>query len=290
MWQIDAWQPRPQPGFDLGRLCVLRGAGDLATAVSCRLVRAGIPVLHLELPRPSAVRRWVAFSEAVYRGLQTVEGLDCRRAADWSEAQQLLRDCGLALVVDPEAQLLEQFRPRFLVDAILAKRNLGTHRGMAEICLGLGPGFTAGEDVDAVIETRRGHDLGRVIYRGTAAPNSGVPGAIGGYAAERVLRAELSGNFYPLKTFGDWVEAGETVAEVRQEGGEVWELKTGIAGVIRGMLPEAYPVTPGFKVADVDPRREALEHWRRVSDKGRAIAGGVLEALLCLERERGLSC
>ena len=174
-------------------LIVVRGGGDLATGTIHKLHQCGFSVLVLETAAPSAIRRNVAFSEAVYQGSQTVEGVTCRLAGSAQQAERLLREDALAMFVDPAGACIAGFRPLAVVDAILAKRNLGTSRAMAPITVGLGPGFTAGVDVDAVVETKRGHNLGRVLYSGTAAPNTGVPGVIGGYGKERVIHSPAAG-------------------------------------------------------------------------------------------------
>ena len=182
-------------------------------------------------------------------------------------------------MVDPKGELIPQVRPAALVDAILAKKNLGTTRDMAPLTIALGPGFTAGVDVDLVVETKRGHRLGRIIREGAAIPNTGVPGVIGGYGAERVIHAEKAGVFRNVCAIGDLVSAGETIAEIETPDGIRTPVTTRIAGILRGLLRDGYPVTPGFKVADVDPRREELENCFLISDKARCIAGSVLELI-----------
>ena len=165
------------------------------------------------------------------------------------------------------------------MDAIIAKKNLGTTREMAPLTIALGPGFAAGQDVDVVVETKRGHKLGRIIREGAAAPNSGVPGIIGGYGAERVLHAQAAGIFRNLHSIADFVEAGEAVAEIETQDGQRLPVVTQISGILRGLLRDGYPVTKGFKVADVDPRRAELENCFLISDKARCIAGSVLELI-----------
>ena len=181
------------------------------------------------------------------------------------------------VMVDPKGALIPQVRPAVVVDAILAKKNLGTTRDMAPLTIALGPGFTAGEDVDFVVETKRGHRLGRIIREGIAVPNTGVPGVIGGYSAERVVRAAREGIFHELRAIGDVVESGDVIAEIEAFDGTRTPVTTCIGGILRGLLRDGYPVTMGFKVADVDPRREELENCFLISDKARCIAGSVLE-------------
>jgi xanthine dehydrogenase accessory factor len=260
-------------------LVLVRGGGDLATGTILRLSRAGFLVAVLETAAPTAVRRTVALSEAVYAGRAQVEDLRALRVAD---ARELLRGIGPGLVpvlVDPQCLSLDLIRPQALVDAIVAKRNLGTGPGMAPIVVALGPGFQAGTDAHAVIETNRGHDLGRVIWRGAAEPDTGRPGDIGGFGLERVLRAPAAGIFRALCEIGDSVKAGEPLFAV--EGAERRAVSSNIDGVVRGLLPEGFEVWEGLKAADVDPRARR-ENCFSVSDKARAIGGGVLEAILAL--------
>ena len=260
-------------------MVIIRGAGDLSTAVIHRLFRAGFPVLALETERPAAIRRKVAFSEAVYDGTATVEEVTAVRIDDAAEAADALRRGVVPLLVDPVGESVRRLRPQVVVDAILAKKNLGTTRDMAPLTIALGPGFEAGKDVRYVIETMRGHDLGRVITSGCALPNTGVPGVIGGYGAERVIRAPAAGIFRALRDIGDRVEAGEAIGAVVSGEGEV-PVRSNIAGILRGILRDGYPVTRGFKLADTDPRPGELKNCFTISDKARCIAGSVLE-LVC---------
>ena len=260
-------------------LIIVRGGGDLATGTIHKLHRCGFPVLVLETANPSAIRRNVAFSEAVYAGAQTVEGLCCTCCADMDEAIALIEAGQLAMLVDPKGESIAALRPLAVVDAILAKRNLGTHRGMAPITVALGPGFTAGEDVDAVIETARGHHLGRVIERGQAATNTGIPGIIGGYGRERVIHSPAAGVLRNVCRITDSVKKGDVIAVVETPEGEV-PVHATIDGLLRGLIRDGYPVTQGFKIADIDPRLQEYENCFTISDKARCIAGGVLEAIL----------
>ncbi|MFQ6111045.1 MAG: selenium-dependent molybdenum cofactor biosynthesis protein YqeB [Nitrospinota bacterium] len=262
------------------RLVIIKGAGDLATGVGHRLWRAGFPLLHTEVPEPTVVRRTVSFAEAVFEGETLVEGVRAeaiREGNPGSQAQralELIAGGTVPVLVDPEARVVGELKPWALVDAIMAKRNLGTHITDAEVVIALGPGFEAGVDVHAVIETQRGHDLGRVITEDGATPNTGVPGEVMGFSKERLLRAPSGGVFRPLKSIGDRVEAGEAVAEV---GGV--PLRAEISGVLRGLLRGGIRVSEGFKVGDIDPRG-SREHCFTISDKARAVGGGVLEALM----------
>ena len=272
---------------NLNNLIIVRGGGDIATGTILKLHRCGFPVLVLEIPTPSAIRRNVALCEAVYQGSQTVEDVTCRLAKDCAEAAALLALGEPVLLVDPECRCLEELRPLALVDGILAKRNLGTNRGMAPITVALGPGFTAGADVDAVIETQRGHNLGRVIYEGSAAPNTGIPGKIAGFDRERVIHSPARGILRNVAAITDTVQKGQTIAMIETENGNIPVVAT-LDGLLRGLIRDGYPVTQGFKIADIDPRINEYNNCFTVSDKARCIAGGALEAILHLKKERGL--
>lgn len=266
-------------------LIIVRGGGDLATGTIHKLYKCGFSVLILETEKPSAIRRNVAFSEAVYEGQHTVEGVTCFRADSLEEANYLLAEGKLTLLVDPKGEAVSALRPMALVDGILAKKNLGTRREMAPITVALGPGFEAGNDVDAVIETKRGHNLGRVIRSGYAAPNTGIPGIIGGFGKERVIYSPAAGTLRNVRSITDTVRKGELIAEVETEQGKVPVFAT-IDGLLRGLIRDGYPVTKGFKMADIDPRAEEYQNCFTISDKARCIAGGVLEAILQLREER----
>jgi xanthine dehydrogenase accessory factor len=262
-------------------IVLVRGAGDLATGAILRLVRSGFSVVALEAAIPTAIRRTVAFSEAVYDGEAAVEGLLARRAATAAEARELARRGILPVLVDPLCESLAELEPMALVDAILAKRNLGTHPGMARIVVALGPGFAAPRDAHAVIETNRGHYLGRVILDGNAEPDTGVPGIIGGHGSERVVHASADGAVEALRDIGDLVSKGEPILAIRELGGGRVQVGSPLDGVLRGLIRSGIEVRRGLKIADVDPRGER-EHCFSVSDKARAVAGGVLEAILSL--------
>lgn len=268
-------------------LIIVRGGGDLATGTIYKLKKSGFQVLILEVPNPSAIRRNVAFCEAVYQGTQTVEDMTCYLVESVEQAEQFINDGKLCVLVDPMGESIARLKPLAVIDAILAKKNLGTNRNMAPITLALGPGFTAGEDVDAVIETKRGHNLGRVLWEGTAAPNTGIPGVIGGYGKERVIHCPAKGILRNVKKITDTVSRGEVIAVVETEEGNV-PVKATLDGILRGLIRDGYPVHVGFKMADIDPRAEEYENCFTISDKARCIAGGVLEALLQRKGELGL--
>ena len=258
-------------------LIVVRGGGDLATGVVHRLWSAGLRVLVLETAHPAAIRRQVSLCEAVYEGETAVEGMRGIRVETLADADAVWAQNAVPVLIAPTGACLPQARPAVLVDAIIAKKNLGTTREMAPLTIALGPGFAAGQDVDVVVETKRGHRLGRIIREGIAVPNTGVPGVIGGYSAERVVRAAREGIFHELRAIGDVVEPGDVIAEIEAFDGTRTPVTTCIGGILRGLLRDGYPVTMGFKVADVDPRREELENCFLISDKARCIAGSVLE-------------
>ena len=220
---------------------LVRGGGDLATGTIHRLWSAGLKVLVLEAEHPAAIRRQVSVSEAVYEGGAVVEGMRAALVKTLDEAVVVWQRGDVPVMVDPKGELIPQVRPAALVDAILAKKNLGTTRDMAPLTIALGPGFTAGADVDLVVETKRGHRLGRIIREGAAIPNTGVPGVIGGYGAERVIHAEKAGIFRNVCAIGDIVSAGETIAEIETPDGIRTPVTTRIAGILRGL---GRPVVP----------------------------------------------
>ena len=235
-------------------LVIIRGAGDLATGIALRLKRAHISVIMTDIPAPTAIRRTVTFSQAIVLGETKVEDVTARRAETPEAAMALLQENVVPVLADPEGICIPVLKPDAVVDAILAKRNLGTRITDAPVVIGVGPGFTAGVDCHAVVETMRGHTLGRVIHAGSALPNTGIPGLIGGFAGERVLRAPAV-NSVPMTCTLD--------------------------GVLRGILPDGTPVHKGMKAGDIDPRCK-VEHCYTASDKALAIGGGVLEAILDL--------
>lgn len=268
-------------------LIIIRGGGDLATGTIYKLKKSGFPILILEVSEPSAIRRNVAFCEAVYQGIQTVEDMTCYLAKSLEQAQELLLEGKLVVLVDPAGESIGKLKPLAVVDAILAKKNLGTNRNMAPVTVALGPGFVAGVDVDAVIETKRGHNLGRVIWSGVAAPNTGIPGMIGGFGKERVIHCPAKGILRNVKNITDTVSKGEVIAIVETDKGIV-PVEATLDGILRGLIRDGYPVNVGFKMADIDPRAEEYNNCFTISDKARCIAGGVLEAILQRRGELGL--
>jgi xanthine dehydrogenase accessory factor len=257
---------------------VVKGGGDLGTGVAWRLHRCGFRVLVTETAQPTVIRRAVAFASAVYDDAITVDGVTARLVADEDAVLEAWESGEVPVMVDPRAVVVERLRPEALVDAIMAKRNLGTDAQDAPIVVALGPGFTAGRDCHAVVETNRGHDLGRVILEGSAEPNTGVPGTVGGESARRVLRAPRPGVFRSARAIGDRVEEGEPVARVDGE-----PVRARLSGVVRGLLQDGLAVREGMKVGDVDPRG-VVSHCFTISDKALSIAGGVVEAILYLRQ------
>ena len=268
-------------------LIIVRGGGDLATGTIYKLKKSGFPVLILEVAQPSAIRRNVAFCEAVYQGQQTVEDMTCYLAGSLEQAEAFLREGKLAVLVDPKGESIPKLQPMAVVDAILAKKNLGTNRNMAPITVALGPGFTAGVDVDAVVETKRGHNLGRVLWDGCAEANTGIPGIISGFGKERVIHCPAKGILRNIKHITETVSKGEVIAVVETENGTV-PVEATLDGILRGLIRDGYPVNVGFKMADIDPRTNEYNNCFTISDKARCIAGGVLEAVLQRKGERKL--
>lgn len=266
--------------MSLDKLKVLiRGGGEFASGVAYRLSQCHFRVLMTEMPQPQAVRREVAFCEAVYEEEKEVEGMVAKLISSPDEIYETWQESKLPLLVDPETKIKDILKPDVLVDAIMAKRNLGTRITDAPLVIGLGIGFEAGKDVHVVIETNLGHNLGRVIRHGEADTDTGVPEEIAGFSVERVFRAPCVGRFSTSKQIGDYVELSEAVASV--DGVPVKAL---CSGVIRGLLRNGTEVYKGMKAGDIDPRG-VKDYCYTFSDKARAIAGGVLEAILsCFNR------
>jgi len=262
-----------------GGVVVVRGGGDIATGTICRLHHCGYKVLVLETENPTAIRRTVALSEAVYDRIITVENVTAERIASCQECDKSWNRNRVPVLIDPAAECLPKVRPIALVDAILAKRNCGTKKTMAPITIGLGPGFCGGKDVHAVIETARGHQLGRTIYSGSPLADSGIPGMIGGYTRERVLYAPETGIIEVLQDIGSQVTRDDVIARIGNT-----ELVAPISGLVRGMIRNKTKVAKGLKICDIDPRIDEVENCYTISDKARCISGGVLEALLFLSK------
>lgn len=266
------------------KLIIVRGGGDIATGTIYKLWKCGFSVLVLETLNPSSIRRFVSLSEAVYDGAAKVEDLTARRVRSLDQAWEVIQEGDVPVMVDPDCKILNEVRPYALVDAILAKKNLGTTRDMSDITIGLGPGFTAGMDVDLCVETMRGNDLGRVIEHGSPLANTNTPGVIAGYGKERVIHSPAAGVLLASHKIGDIVKKDEEIAVIAAPDGECVPVKATLSGLLRGMIRDNYPVTKGFKICDIDPRKSEYENCFRISDKARCVAGGVLEGILYLGR------
>ncbi|MBM7623344.1 selenium-dependent molybdenum cofactor biosynthesis protein YqeB [Sporohalobacter salinus] len=258
---------------------IVRGGGDLATGVIYTLYQTGFKVIGTEISEPLVVRRTVSFAEAIYEGKFTVEEVTANRVDDFTEIKQVLSRNEVPIVVDSEAEIIDRLQPQIVVDATMAKRNLGTGLNDAFLVIGLGPGFTAGEDVDVVIETNRGHDLGRIITAGQAESNTGIPGEVKGYSTKRVLKSPTRGKFITDRRIGDSIAAGEIFGYVDNDA-----IKAELEGMIRGVLKSGIEVKQGTKLGDIDPRNE-IDYCYRISDKARAIGGAVLTAILSFDQQ-----
>lgn len=264
-----------QKRIDVSQVVVgVRGGGDIASGVVYRLHRCGFKVFVTEMAQPLTVRRTVSFSEAVYDGRTVVEGIEAVRVEGPEAAEGLWRERRLPVYVDPGFEIGRRLKPDVIVDAILAKKNLGTKRSMAPLCIALGPGFEAGKDAHYVVETNRGHFLGRVITDGTAQADTGVPGAVEGVTQDRVLRAPEDGIWKADSEIGRMVDPGGRIGEV---GGIAVQAR--IKGVLRGMIHPEISVVKGMKIGDIDPRGN-VQHCFTISEKALAVGGGVLEGIL----------
>jgi len=256
-------------------IVVIKGAGEMASAVAWRIYMSNIRrILMLEIDSPLAVRRKVSFCEAVHEGHQTVEGVEAIKVGDYESARRAWTQGKIAVAVDSAWKILDQAQPDVVIDAILAKKNLGTRTGEASLVIGLGPGFTAGEDVHLVIETNRGHNLGKIITCGSAEPDTGIPSPIDGLTEQRVLRAPCSGEFCARCSIGNPVKKGDMIGTVAAEA-----VLANIEGVLRGLIRSPRRVQRGLKIGDIDPRGR-VDYCCTISDKARSIAGSVLEAIL----------
>lgn len=299
-------------------LIICRGAGDLATGIIHRLHRAGHRVIALETDYPDAIRRQVSFCEAVYDGSAAVEGVTARLVPALADAETDTETCSgindtpaahivsekwdssaieavleageVPLLIDPKGESIALLKPDVVVDAIIAKKNLGTTIDMAPLVIGVGPGFTAGQDVHLVIESMRGHNLARIITDGMAQPNTGVPGNIAGFTSERVIHAQAAGYIHDVRKIGDIVQKGDEIARIYPDKesydnalSEYVPVNATITGIIRGLIREGYCFREGFKIADIDPRESELTNCFTISDKARNIAGSVLEAVSAFE-------
>lgn len=259
---------------------IIRGGGDLATGIAHRLFMAGFQIVILEIKEPTAIRRRVSFCEAIYSGEIVVEGVKAVLANSLDEVKEALNNGFIPVLIDDKGLAIKDINPIAVVDSILAKRNMGTNKEMAPITIGVGPGFEAGEDVDLVVETIRGHYLGKVLHEGKATANTGIPGDIMGFKEERIVRAESSGIVKNFCNIGDTVKKGDPICEIN--GIIVY---ANLSGTLRGMIKEGLYVKEMMKIGDIDPRG-ITEYAYTISEKARAIGGGVLEAIMYLRKER----
>ena len=267
------------------KLVVIRGGGELATGIAHRLYNTGYKVLMLERQFPSAIRRNIVFSEAIYDGEASVERTTCYRADDLKQAERLLKEGNIVIMVDPEAKCLGKLRPNVLVDAIYAKRNMGTNKDMAPLTIGIGPGFIAGKDVSCVIETSRGHNLGRIIYDGIAMPEKETVEARALMKASHSINSPCDGYLEAGHPTAYVINKNELIAKLHVEGGHVLEIRTPIAGVLRGMLHDDCPVRTGLKIAEIDPSTKPA-NCMSISAKSRCVSGSVLEAIIAWENQQ----
>jgi xanthine dehydrogenase accessory factor len=263
--------------MDLGTV-VVRGGGDIASGTIQKLYRSGFNVLVLEIEKPTAIRRNVSFGEAIYSGENTVEGIKAIHVHNLEEINRAFENKVIPVIIDENGEFIKKVNPIAVIDAILAKKNLGTNKYMAPITIALGPGFKAGVDVDIVVETMRGHNLGRLIFKGYAMPDTGSPGEIAGYSKERVIYSPSNGKIKNLKVIGDIVKKGDVLALI-----DNIEITSPIDGLLRGLIKDGSYVYEGLKIGDVDPRLKEIENYTTISDKARNIGGGVLEALLIMK-------
>lgn len=261
---------------------VIRGGGDLATGVAEVLYQSGFKILILDIEKPSSIRRSVCFSEAIYDGIIQVENIICKKVENENEIEKCWSEKIIPIMVDEKGEIIKKIKPDVVVDNIIAKKNLGTTKEMAPITIALGDGFEAGKDVDIVVETMRGHNLGRVITSGRAMKNTGIPGEIKGVSKDRVIYSLANGIFSSVKKIGDTVQKDEIIGYV----GDV-EIRGKISGVLRGIIREGYEVTENMKIGDIDPRIEEKNNCFTISDKARSLGGAVLRAIMFrLKEER----
>lgn len=266
-----------------GEVVIVKSGGDLASGIIQKLHRVGFRVLVLETQTPTAIRRMVSFAEAIYEGKKEIEGIIAIHTKNIIEIYHAWSMDYIPVLIDPNGDYIEKFKPIAVVDAIIAKRNIGMKKDLAPITIAVGPGFTAGKDCDVVIESNRGHDLGRLIYEGEAEPNTGIPGTIAGYSVERVLYAPDEGTTELIHKIGDIVKVGDIIGYVNDKS-----INTKLDGVIRGLIRDGTYVTKDMKIGDVDPRLDQINNCYTISDKARAIGGGVLEAIMIEMRKQQL--
>lgn len=261
-------------------LIIVRGAGDIATGVIQKLHRVGFKVVSLEVPLPTAIRRKVSLCEAIYEGEYIVEDIKSKKLDDICDLDFYFSNKIVPIIIDPKGDIIEKLNPLAVIDATLCKKNIGTSKSMAPITIALGPGYEAGKDVDIVVETMRGHNLGRLIFKGPAQKNTGIPGKVEGFDKERVIHSTCEGKVTLLKDIGSFVKKGELICKVDDE-----LIFATIDGLLRGVIRDGSNVPKGMKIADIDPRKEEYGNCFTISDKARTIGGAVLEGLLFLKND-----
>jgi len=255
-------------------IIIIKGAGEMASGIAHRLYMAGMKnILMTEIPEPLSVRRMVSFCEAVFEGKMEIEGVSAEHVYGIEDIRSIWKNNKIAVLVDPQWQSVKILKPHVVVDAMMAKRNLGTRKDEAPLVIGVGPGFVTDDDVHIVVESNRGHDLGRTMYKGAAEPYTGIPGQMMAYTKERVLRAPVAGRVKHIRALGDSIVTGDPVLRVDSTA-----LIAPIDGVLRGLIREI-DVVKDEKVGDIDPRGK-VEYCHTISEKARAIGGGVLEAIM----------
>lgn len=265
-------------------LVIIRGGGDLASGVAARLYNSGFKILILEIQEPSCIRREVSFSNAIYTKTMKIENINAILANSLEQAQKIIQNDNIAVMIDEKASICKSIKAKILVDAILAKKNLNTSKDMAQIVIAIGPGFQAGVDCDCVIESKRGHDLARVIYEGFAAKNTNIPGEIAGFSKQRVIHSPTSGIIKHIAKIGDLVIKNQNIAQINDTF-----IKASIDGVLRGLIHEGFHVSKNLKIADIDPRLSEQKNCFSISDKARSIGGGVLEGILHIANKKHIS-
>lgn len=262
------------------KLVIIRGGGDIATGIAHKLHRCGFDVIVLETEKPTSIRRYVCFSEAIYENIKTVEGITSKKVTSLNEIELILNENAIPVIIDKNGEYIQNLKPCVVIDSILAKKNLGTKKFMAPITIGIGPGFNAPNDVDCVIESMRGHDLGRLIFEGKAMDNTGIPGNINGISKERVIYSQNEGFIKNLKNIGDIVKKEEVIAFI-----DDIPVLASIDGVLRGIIRDGMYIKKDLKIADIDPRLNEIKNCYTISDKARSIGGAVLEAILYLRNK-----
>jgi len=258
----------------MDNLVIVRGGGDIASGVIATLHKEGFKVLVLEQAGPTAIRRYVSFSEAVWQGQMTVEGMTAYNAKSLDQIKKHLLEGHIVVAVDELGDLIQEFPPIALVDAMLKKKNIMTTLDMASFVVGIGPGHEVGRHCHCAIESNRGPDLGKRYYSGSPEADTGIPGQIEGVSRDRVYYAKVSGQLQVKKDIDSMVNKGDIIALIGEE-----EVRTAISGLVRGMIRDGTEVKSGLKIADVDPRSDLKDACYKISDKATCIGQSVLKAI-----------